>query len=80
MASQETIPGLIKRNYEKWGDRQVSIRDKDFGLWQEYTWKDTYEKVKHFCLGLVSLGLKAEEKVAIIGDNEPQWYWAAFAT
>jgi len=80
MATQETIPGLIKHNFEKWGDRQVSIRDKDFGLWQEYTWKDTYEKVKHFCLGLVSLGLEPDDKVAIIGDNEPQWYWAAFAT
>ena len=80
MAVQETIPGLIRRNYETWGDREISIRDKDFGLWQEYTWKDTYEKVKHFCLGLVSLGLEPDDKVAIIGDNEPQWYWAAFAT
>jgi long-chain acyl-CoA synthetase len=80
MATQETVPGLIKRNYEKWGDRLVSIRDKDFGLWQEYTWADTYEKVKHFCLGLVSLGLEPDDKVAIIGDNEPEWYWAAFAT
>ena len=80
MTDINTIPGLLKANYEKWGDREVAIRDKDFGLWQEYTWKESYEKVKHFCLGLVSLGLQPEDKVAILGDNEPEWFWAAFAT
>lgn len=80
MAEINTIPGLIKANYEKWGEGEVAIRDKDFGLWQEYTWTDSYEKIKHFCLGLKSLGLEPEDKVAVIGDNEPEWYWAAFAT
>jgi long-chain acyl-CoA synthetase len=74
-----TMPGLLKANYEKWGDREVAIRDKDFGLWQEYTWKDSYEKVKYICLGMVSMGLQPEDKVAILGDNEPEWFWAAFA-
>jgi len=80
MGEINTIPGLLKANYEKWGDSEVAVRDKDFGLWQEYTWKDSYERVKYFCLGLVSQGLQPEDKVAIIGDNEPQWFWAAFAT
>jgi long-chain acyl-CoA synthetase len=79
MAETSTLPGLLKANYERWGDREVAVRDKDFGLWQEYTWKDSYEKVKSFCLGLISLGMRAEDKVAIIGDNEPEWFWAAFA-
>ena len=80
MTEINTIPGLLKANYEKWGDNEVAIRDKDFGLWQEYTWKDSYEKVKYFCLGLTTLGFEPEDKVAVIGDNEPEWYWAAFAT
>jgi len=80
MPENKTIPGLLKANYEKWGDSEVAIRDKDFGLWQEYSWKESYEKVKYFCLGLIKLGLRPEDKVAIIGDNEPEWYWAAFAT
>lgn len=80
MTKKYTIPMLLKRNYDQWGEKEVAIRDKDFGLWQEYTWKDSYEKVKYFCLGLVKLGLKPEDKVAILGDNEPEWYWAAFAT
>jgi long-chain acyl-CoA synthetase len=75
----DTLPKLLKRNFERWGDKEVAFRDKDYGLWNEYTWKDVYENVKYFSLGLTSLGLKPEERAAVIGDNEPQWYWASFA-
>jgi long-chain acyl-CoA synthetase len=75
----DTLPKLLRRNYERLGDKEVAFRDKDYGLWNEYTWKDVYENVKYFSLGLISLGLKPGERAAIIGDNEPQWYWASFA-
>jgi long-chain acyl-CoA synthetase len=75
----DTLPKLLKRNFERWGDTEVAFRDKDYGLWNEYTWKDVYKNVKYFSLGLISLGLKPGERAAIIGDNEPQWYWASFA-
>ena len=55
------------------------MRNKDLGIWQEYTWKDCYEKVKYFSLGLMSLGFEREDRLSIIGDNEPQWYWAEYA-
>jgi long-chain acyl-CoA synthetase len=74
----DTIPKLLKHNFGRWGDKEVAFRDKDYGLWNEYTWKDVYENVKYFSLGLISLGLKPGERAAIIGDNEPQWYWASF--
>lgn len=54
----DTLPKLLKYNYEKYGDRKVAMRVKDKGLWQRYTWKDYYEKVKYFSLGLISLGLE----------------------
>jgi len=75
----DTLPKLLKRNFERWGDREVAFRDKDYGIWNEYTWKDVYENVKYFSLGLISLGLRPGERAAVIGDNEPQWYWASFA-
>ena len=52
---------------------------KAYGIWQEYTWNDVYQHVHDFCLGLVSLGLTAGETVAIIGDNDPEFYWAQIA-
>lgn len=74
----DTFPKLLTRNYEKWPNA-IAMRKKDFGIWQKYTWRDCYEKVKYFSLGLISLGLKREDKVAIVGENEPEWFWAQFA-
>lgn len=74
-----TIPKLIMHNRERWGCR-VAMCLKEFGIWQGYSWQDYYEKVKHFSLGLVGLGLKPGDVVCIIGDNEPEWFWGEFAT
>jgi len=79
MESRDTIPKLIMRNYEKWGER-IAMCMKDFGIWQRYSWKEYYEKVKYFSLGLINLGLKPGDVVCIIGDNEPEWFWGEFAT
>jgi len=75
---QDTIPKLIQSNYEKWGSR-TAMCVKSFGIWQKYTWDDYYKKTKYFSLGLINLGLKPEDVVCIIGDNEPEWFWGEFA-
>jgi long-chain acyl-CoA synthetase len=75
-----TIPRLLKYNYAKFGADKVALRVKDYGIWQTFTWKDYYEKVKYLSLGLISLGLNWGDKVAILGENKPEWYWAEIAT
>ena len=52
---------------------------KRFGIWQKFTWKEYYDQVKYFSLGLISLGLQPGDVVGIIGDNEPEWFWGEFA-
>ena len=79
-AECDTFPKLIQYFYKKYGDRKVAIRYKHYGIWRRYSWRDFYETMKHFSLGLVSLGLRRGERVLIIGDNEPQWLFAAMAT
>jgi long-chain acyl-CoA synthetase len=79
MENRDTIPQLIRGNYEKWG-HQAAMCMKQFGIWQRYSWEDYYKKVKYLSLGLVSLGLKQGDVVCIIGDNEPEWFWGEFAT
>ena len=76
---EDTLPKLLKRGYEKYGDKKVAIREKDYGIWQRYTWKDYYELVKYFSLGLISLGLEAGDKISIIGENELEWFAAELA-
>ncbi len=74
--SKETLPKLLKKNAEKYGDRKIAMRVKDRGIWQHFTWKDYYEKVKWFSLGLLSLGMGKGDKVAILGENKPEIFWA----
>ena len=75
----DTIPKLIKHNYERWPQR-TAMSMKNLGVWQRYSWQANYDKVKYFSLGLISLGLKPGDVVCIIGDNEPEWFWGEFAT
>ena len=78
MAARETIPQLIKSNYENWGQR-TAVSGKRRGIWRRYSWQEYYEKVKYFSLGLISLGFEPGDVVCIIGDNEPEWFWGEFA-
>jgi len=75
----ETLPQALRENYKRYGHRVVAMREKDRGIWKEFTWEDYYLKVKHFCLGLVSLGLEQGDKVSILGENKPEWFWAELA-
>ena len=76
----DTLPKILRANFEKFGNSKVAMRRKKFGLWNEYTWQDYYDNVKMLCLGLMSLGLKRGDRVSIIGDNSPEWIWAELAT
>ena len=75
----DTFPKLVVRNAEQRGD-SVAIREKDYGIWQSYTWRDYLAHARLIALGLVSLGFSRGDKTAIVGDNRPQLYWAMLAT
>ena len=75
----DTWPKILKYNYERYGDHHRAMRSKHYGIWQPHTWKDYYLSVKHLALGLLSLGFEPGDKVLIIGDNAPQWYYTELA-
>jgi long-chain acyl-CoA synthetase len=74
-----TIPKLFLSQCRKYGDKKVAMREKEFGIWIPFTWQDYLENVKYLSLGMVSLGLKRGDKVAMIGDNRPEGLWAEMA-
>jgi long-chain acyl-CoA synthetase len=51
----------------------LSLRQKDFGIWQAYSWQDYYQRARHFGLGLRALGLSEGGHVAIISENRVEW-------
>ena len=79
MSNPDTLPKSLITSYQKYGNRKTAMRKKDLGIWRSYTWQDSYEQVRQLSLGLISLGLKRGDKVCIIGDNDPQYFWAQLA-
>jgi len=74
-----TGPHILIDNAKKFPPTKAAMREKDYGIWQSYSWQDYLDQVKDFALGLASLGFKREDKMAIIGDNRPQLYWGLAA-
>ena len=58
---------------------EVVLREKEFGIWHEFSWAEYRDQVRLIALGLVSLGLRRGEVVAIIGRNRPNWLWSELA-
>ncbi len=77
-AGADTFPKLLIRNAAKFGSRPA-MRHKDLGIWHTWTWAQMAEEVRAFSVGLMELGLKRGDKIAIIGKNKPRLYWAVCA-
>lgn len=54
------------------------MRQKELGIWQRFLWEDEHEQVRDFALGLVEMGLRRGDRVAILGDNDRQYLWGAY--
>jgi len=74
----DTFPKLCADQAAKNGTRPA-IREKDFGIWQTWTWADVAAEVRALACGLAALGLTRGDKIAIVGDNRPRLYWTMTA-
>ncbi|MBX6378682.1 MAG: AMP-binding protein, partial [Clostridia bacterium] len=77
--SDLTLPQLLHHRAQQYGSRRIALREKDLGIWQELTWQDYFDNVRLFALGLAALGFRRGDKLAILGDNRPEWIWAELA-
>ena len=55
------------------------MREKDYGIWQTWTWSDMAREVRALACGLAAQGFQRGDKLAIIGDNRPRLYWSMCA-
>ncbi len=79
VAQANTFPKMLRLNAREHG-ADVALREKDLGLWREFSWQEYHERTKAYALGMVALGLKRGDVVGIIGDNRPDWVSAEIAT
>ncbi|MEX0969254.1 MAG: AMP-binding protein [Paracoccaceae bacterium] len=74
----ETFPKLLARNAAERGNR-AAYREKEYGIWQSWTWAEAAQEVEALALGMMALGLDVGDYVAVIGRNRPALYWAMLA-
>ena len=67
---QYTFPQVLSRQAERLGSERIAIREKAYGIWQTYDWREYLRYTKFVALGLISLGLKRGENVGLILDNQ----------
>lgn len=75
-----TLPKMLVAAARRFGDSKVALREKEYGVWRPITWKQYLDNVRYIALGLIGLGLKSGDKVAMIGDNRPEGLWAEMGT
>ena len=73
-----SVPALLHRNAKMFADKPA-YREKEYGIWQSWTWSQTRDEVEALALGFMELGLNEGDFVAIIGRNRPYLYWAMMA-
>ena len=52
----------------------AALREKEYGIWQTWTWAEVAQDVRHMACGLAALGLAKGQNLAFISDNRPHLY------
>ncbi|MEP5152934.1 AMP-binding protein, partial [Planktotalea sp.] len=73
-----SIPALLQRNAKQFANK-AAYREKEFGIWQSWTWSEAAQEIDALALGLLKLGVAEGDFIAIIGRNRPYLYWAMVA-
>ena len=74
----DTFPKLLLAHAHQRPTRPA-IREKDYGIWQSWSWVEVAAEVEALAAGLKALDFAGGNKLAIIGDNRPRLYWAIAA-
>ena len=75
-----TTVASLARDWARRSPRQVAMREKDFGIWQEYTWAETWDLIETAAHGLLALRLEVGDRVAIHSEDRPEWVVLDMAT
>ena len=73
-----SLPALLRRNAASFGSL-AAFREKEFGIWQTWSWAKALEEAENFAIGLIELGIQPGDFVAVLGRNRPDLYISMIA-
>ncbi len=56
-------------------DKKVAMREKNFGVWESFTWAQYGKKAREIGMGLLALGLNRGDVCSIVSDNNKEWLY-----
>src|SRR5262245_46475042 len=59
--------------------RQIAMREKDFGIWQEITWESYWDTAVTIGHALIALGVEPGDRVAVHSENRREWLFCDVA-
>jgi len=71
----DTVPKLFLKKSRERGNA-VAMREKDFGIWQSYSWDDYRNRATEIAHGLLALGLETGDVAAILSEDCKEWVFA----
>ena len=77
--SFDSVGAVFQHRVDSFPEK-VSIREKEFGIWNEYTWADWGEYAQLIGYGLHALGLERGDIVSIASEINKEWLFADLAT
>lgn len=72
--TDDHLISILRSNAEQHGN-EIAMRERERGIWREYTWHDYLDQVICFAAGLESLGVQPEDNILVLGDNRPTLYF-----
>jgi long-chain acyl-CoA synthetase len=75
---QTTFPRLLLKHAAE-RPAAPAIREKEYGIWQTWSWARAAEDVRLMSCGLAALGFQIGHNLAIVGDNRPHLYLSFLA-
>ncbi len=73
LAKEVTTLGAMFRLRAKRSPNSAAIFEKQGTEWHETTWEQFYDQARQVAQGLLDLGLKAGDRVAILGPTKAPW-------
>ncbi|MGZ8391998.1 MAG: AMP-dependent synthetase/ligase [Gemmatimonadales bacterium] len=79
MATAHTLTELLFGALDRNGSRPGAMRVRQGGDWVELGYRDLADRIQDLSIGLLELGLKTGDRVAILSENRPEWAIADYA-
>lgn len=74
MQTFNNLPHLVYSVCSKYWDKRSAFKFKQNGIWVDLKYSELWEKIVDFALGLLSLGFKANDRIAIVSENRIEWF------